>query len=226
MKKQIPKIVILGPQGAGKGTQAGFLSKHFHIPHISAGDELRAEVASGSKLGKNIASVINIGGMMPSTLLNSMMKKRLSAKDCRHGWISDGYPRQLPQATGMNRFSPPNVVILLHITDTAAVKRLSGRRVCAKGHIYHLQHHRPKKRAGYCDHDGLKLTQRHDDTPKAIRYRLKLYHQQTEPVLDWYRKKGLVVSVDAHATIHEVYLSLTQHLKHHSPWLFSPSKKK
>ena len=224
--KQYPKFVILGPQGGGKGTQAGFLAKHFHIPHISAGDELRAEILSGSKLGKHIASIIDVGGMMPSTFMNQIMKKRLSKKDCARGWIADGYPRQLPQATGMNRYSPPNIVILLHISDVAAIKRLSGRRVCPKGHIYHLQHHRPKKRSGYCDHDGLKLSQRADDTPLAIRKRLKLYHQQTEPVLEWYRKKGLVVTIDAHATIHEVYISLMTHLKKHSPWLFSPIKKK
>ena len=101
------------------------------------------------------------------------------------------------------------------------MKRLSGRRVCPHGHIYHVHHHRPTKHAGFCDHDGLKLKQRDDDTPTAIRKRLKLYHAQTEPVLDWYRKKNLVVTVDAHAKIHEVYESVLEHLATHSPWLFS-----
>lgn len=224
MKRKV-KFVILGPQGAGKGTQAGFLSKHFHIPHISAGDELRAEIASGSSLGKKIASVIDGGGLLPSTFMNALMKKRLSKKDCAHGWLSDGYPRQLPQAKMLARFSPPDVVILLHISDQAAITRLSGRRVCPHGHIYHIQHHRPTKRTGYCDHDGLKLKLRHDDTPSAIRKRLRLYHSETEPVLDWYRKKKIVVTVDAHDTIHNVYQSVLSALEKHSPWLFSKSQK-
>lgn len=224
--KKIPKFVVLGPQGGGKGTQSGFLLKHFHIPHISAGDELRAEIASGSKLGKQIASVIDGGGLMPSSFMNALMKKRLSKSDARRGWISDGFPRQVPQAISLQRFSAPTLVLLLHITDAAAIKRLSGRRVCPHGHIYHIQHHRPTKKAGYCDHDGLKLKQRVDDTPTAIRKRLKLYHAQTEPVIDWYRKKGMVVTVDAHGKIHDVYQLVLEGLAKHSPWLFSPTPKK
>lgn len=224
--KKIPKFVVLGPQGGGKGTQSGFLAKHFHVPHISAGDELRAEIASGSRLGKQIASVIDGGGLLPSTFMNSLMKKCLTGKNCLQGWISDGYPRQVPQAIYLQRFSSPTLILLLYISDSAAIKRLSGRRVCANGHIYHIQHHRPTKKAGYCDHDGLRLKQRVDDTPKAIRKRLKLYHAETEPVISWYQKKGMVVKVDAHGSIHEVYQDVLSALEKHSPWLFSPTKKK
>lgn len=222
----MPKFVVLGPQGAGKGTQAGFLTRHFSIPHISTGDVLRAEIASGSTLGKKIAAIINDGNLVPSSWSNKIMIKRLREKDCRKGWLSDGYPRRIDQATALQRTSSPEVVLHLHISDAAAIKRLSGRRVCPHGHIYHIQHHRPTKKSGYCDYDGLKLKQRDDDTPAAIRRRLKIFHAETEPVLQWYRKKKLVVTVDAHGTIHEVYQSVLQKLKSHSPWLFSPTKKK
>jgi adenylate kinase len=219
-----PRFVILGPQGAGKGTQAGRLARRLHIKHISAGDVLREEIASHSHLGKKIAAIINKGRLVPSVMSNAMMKERLSQPDCKQGWISDGYPRKIDQATALAKYGRPNLVIYLHLTDKAAVQRLSGRRVCPKGHIYHLRHDPPKKRRGHCDHDGLRLRQRDDDTPRAIRKRLKIYHKETEKVLHWYRERVLMVSVDAHPSIKVVNRDLMRKLKKISWLSLQPQK--
>lgn len=220
-----PRFVILGPQGAGKGTQAGRLARRLHIKHISTGDVLREEIASHSNLGRRIAAIINQGRLVPSSMSNAMMKERLSQPDCRHGWIADGYPRRIDQATALAKYGRPNLIIFLHLTDKAAVQRLSGRRVCPKGHIYHLRHDPPKKRRGHCDHDGLRLRQRDDDTPAAIRKRLKIYHEETEKVLQWYKERVLMVTVDAHPSISVVYRDLIKKLNKIS-WLSSPRQKK
>lgn len=217
-----PRFVILGAQGAGKGTQAGLLSRHFHIPHISAGDLLRDEVASKSHLGRQIKRIIDRGEMVPDRLMSKMIQQRLERPDARRGWIVDGYPRYLAQAKTFDRFAKPNVVIFLELTDQAAIRRLSGRRVCPHGHIYHIRHHRPRRR-GRCDHDGLPLKQRDDDTPTAIRRRLRLYHKVTEPLVGSYRHRGLVVAVDAHPVIKKVYKSLLIRLNR--VWPSSPTRK-
>lgn len=217
---ETPRFVILGPQGAGKGTQAGRLARKFHIKHISTGDVLRDEIASHSKLGRKIAAIINRGRLVPSAMSNAMMKQRLAEHDCKNGWIADGYPRRIDQGMALARFGKPNLIIYLHLSDKAAIQRLSGRRVCPKGHVYHLRHDPPKKRRGYCDHDGLKLRQRDDDTPRAIRQRLRIYHRETEKVLHWYKERVLMVIVDAHPTIRIVYRDLMKKLKAIS-WLAS-----
>lgn len=220
-----PRFVILGPQGAGKGTQAGFISRRFHIPHISTGDVLRAEMAAGSALGKKITKTMNRGELISFNDTNAVMKRRLAHPDASHGWIVDGYPRAMGQARPFAKFGKPNLVIHLHLTDAAAIRRLAGRRVCPHGHIYHLKHDPPKKKRGYCDRDGLKLKQRADDTPAAIRRRLRIYHRETEPVLHWYRERVLVVTVDAHRPIRQVYAAVLKKLKQIS-WLSSRLQKK
>lgn len=223
--KTIPKIVILGPQGSGKGTQAGLLSRRFRIPHISAGDLLRAEVQRGTPLGERIARIIDRGGLVPDSLMGAAVRQRLKHQDAKNGWILDGYPRFRTQARAFNPFGRPNIILHLHLTDNQAVRRLVGRRVCANGHIYHLRHHPPKKRRGRCDYDGLPLKQRDDDTPAAIRQRLRWHHEQTGPLIHDYRKKHLVVEIDAHPKISTVYRSILTKLQKY-PWLSSPAKRK
>ncbi len=220
-----PRFVILGPQGAGKGTQAGRLARRLRIKHISAGDVLRDEIASHSHLGRKIAAIINKGNLVPSSMSNAMMKQRLSEHDCKNGWISDGYPRKIDQATALAKYGKPNLIIFLHLIDAAAVQRLSGRRVCPKGHVYHLRHDPPKKKRGHCDYDGLRLRQRDDDTPSAIRKRLKIYHAETERVLRWYKERVLMVTVDAHPSIKVVNRDLMKKLKKIS-WLSLQPKTK
>lgn len=224
MPFKTPRIVILGPQGAGKGTQAGRIKHRFHIPHISTGELLRGEMKRGTPLGRRITSTMNAGKLIPVQLTNAVMRKRLAERDCRYGWISDGYPRSIGQARPFLKFGQPNLLIHLHLNDQAAIRRLSGRRVCSNGHVYHLRHDRPKKRRGYCDRDGLKLKQRDDDTPHAIRQRLKIYHTETEPVLTWLKKKIPAITVDAHGPIHQIYAEILHKMKIF-PWLSSPKKR-
>lgn len=223
--KTAPRIVILGPQGGGKGTQAGRLARRWHIPHISTGQLLRDEMARGTSLGKRITTTMNRGRLIPVRLTNEVMRRRLSQPDCRPGWICDGYPRNMAQARPFARFGRPNVLIILHLPDQAAVRRLAGRRVCPQGHVYHLRYDQPKKRRGYCDHDNLKLRQRDDDTPSAIRQRLRIYHRETEPVLRWFRKRVTVISVEARWPIPTVYRNLLSQLKR-IPWLSSRLQRK
>ncbi|MBI3573232.1 MAG: nucleoside monophosphate kinase [Candidatus Kerfeldbacteria bacterium] len=215
-----PRIIILGPQGAGKGTQAGRLVHKLHIPHISTGDILRDEMARGTPLGKQITRTMNAGRMIPDYQTNAVMRLRLKQSDCRQGWLVDGYPRSIEQARPFQQFGYPNIVVFLHITDMEAVRRLAGRRVCPHGHIYHIRHDPPKKRRGYCDHDGLRLKQRDDDTPAAIRKRLKIYHTRTEPLLTFYKKRGSLIQIDAHPVIPQVYRHLKKELSK-IPWLSS-----
>lgn len=221
-----PRFVILGPQGAGKGTQAGRLVHRLGITHIYPGQILRDEMAAGTALGKKITKTMNAGKLVPIGLTNRLIRERIHQPDCqKHGWITDGYPRNMGQARPFQRFGHPNLIIHLHLSDAAAVKRLSGRRVCTKGHVYHLRHDPPKKRRGYCDHDGLKLFQRDDDTAKSIRQRLKIYHEETEPVLHWYKERVLIITVDAHQSIHGVYRDILRKMKRIS-WLSSRLQKK
>lgn len=215
-----PRFVLIGPQGSGKGTQAARLVRKLHIAHIYPGQILRDEMAAGTPLGKRIASTMNAGKLVPVSLTNRLINERIHSKACRNGWVTDGYPRNMQQARPFQRFGHPNLIIHLHLTDQAAVKRLSGRRVCSRGHVYHLRHDPPKKRRGYCDYDGLRLMQRDDDKPKSIRQRLHIYHHETEPLLHWYRERVLMISVDAHQPITKVYRDILAKMKKIS-WLSS-----
>lgn len=214
-KKPAPKpplrIVLYGPQGSGKGTQAEVLARQYHLPIITAGNILRSAMHKNTPFGRSIKRILDRGGLLPNPMTNKLMQPALK-KFSRIGFILDGFPRTMPQLRFVEKIAPPTVVVLLHLSDAEAVRRLSNRRVCAREHVYHLLY-KPPRRAGICDIDGLPLVQRHDDTPVAIRERLKLFHEQTGQVLKYFRTRGTLVTVDGRPSIPKVSQALQKALK-------------
>ena len=203
-------IVLLGPPGAGKGTQAKFLEESFEIAQLSTGDMLRAEVAEDSAIGRKADAIMKAGQLVPDDMIIGLIGERLDDDDCRNGFILDGFPRTVPQAEaldGMLRDKRLKLdrVLSIEVDDEAMVERITGRFSCAKcGAGYHDKFQRPRA-DGVCDVcGGTEFTRRADDNAKTVRERLKAYHEQTKPLLDYYQERGLVRSVDGMATIEEV----------------------
>lgn len=193
-------IALFGPPGAGKGTQAKELSKHYTIPHISTGDILRANVRDGTELGIKAKEYMDKGELVPDEVLIGLIRNRLTEPDCETGYLLDGYPRTIPQAdalTGiLNEISKPlDAVINMEVSDEELVKRLSGRRSCTCGESYHVMFNPPKKE-GICNECGSELYQRDDDKEEVIRQRLAVYNDKTKPLIDYYDNAGLLVNVD------------------------------
>lgn len=180
-------VILLGPPGAGKGTQAQFIMERFHIPQISTGDMLRKEVASGSELGLKAGEIMKSGALVPDELIIDIVKHRLSESDCQEGFLLDGFPRTLKQAQAMSEAGILiNHVVELVVPDEDIVNRLSGRRVHeGSGRVYHVLHN-PPKQEGLDDITGESLIQRNDDLPDTIRQRLAVYAEQTRPVAQYY----------------------------------------
>lgn len=182
------RIILLGAPGAGKGTQAKFIMESFNIPQISTGDMLRAAVSAGSPLGLQVKDVMNAGGLVSDDLIISLVKERITQDDCKNGFLFDGFPRTIPQAQALADAGVQiDHVLEFHVDDEEIVGRLSGRRVHAdSGRIYHIQHNPPKV-AGVDDVTGEPLIQRTDDLEETVRKRLAVYHEQTEPLVAFYR---------------------------------------
>jgi adenylate kinase len=190
------RLLIFGPQGSGKGTYASRLSPQLGIPHISTGDIFRAEIAAGSELGRKVDGMIKEGKLVPDYTVNEVISKRLQQPDAKKGFIFDGYPRTRAQAEALDKMTKIDGVINLQVPDEILIARISARVQCrTAGHIYNLLTLKPKV-AGKCDQDGSELYQRADDTPEAIKKRLATYHEQSAPLLDYYRKKGLVMDFE------------------------------
>jgi len=196
------RLVFLGPPGAGKGTQAAVLKERVALAHISTGDILRDEVRRGTALGVRAKSFMDAGKLVPDDVIVGMMETRLQASDCASGFLLDGFPRTVPQAEALDRTLerlglPLDAAILFEIDDEEVVRRLAGRRVCGGcGAIYNVSYHRPQ-REGVCDACGAAVIQRDDDREETVRRRLAVYHDQTAPLIEYYRASGLLRPFDA-----------------------------
>jgi adenylate kinase len=204
-------LILLGPPGAGKGTQAERLREDFGLPHISTGDMLRAQVATSSELGLKAKRYMDAGELVPDEVIVDMIVQRVSDADAGDGFLLDGFPRNEVQADalaqalgGLHR--KLTAVLAIEVSDVEVVRRLSGRRVCVKnpGHIYHVELD-PPKHAGVCDQDGSRLIQRDDDREETIRRRLEVYHRQTKPLIDYYDQAGLLRRFDGRRSADEVH---------------------
>ncbi len=205
-------IILLGSPGAGKGTQAKLLAKHYSIPHISTGDILRANVALGTVLGQKAKEVMYRGELVSDDLVNAMVAERLSHADCKRGFILDGFPRTEAQAEWLDRElialawngRRPLVVISVDVSYNQLLQRLTGRRSCpVDGKIYNI-YYQPTKQQGVCDLCGTQLIQRKDDTEEVISERLKSYERQTLPLVDYYRRQGRLRRVNGELPVEQV----------------------
>ena len=198
------KLVFLGPPGAGKGTVAQKISTRHDIPHISTGDIFRKAIADESDLGKRVKKILDEGSLVPDELTIELVKERLSKGDSVRGFVLDGFPRTIPQAEGLDGFTSLTGVINFVIEEEQVVRRLSGRRIAKKsGRIYHVDFNPPKEE-NICDESGEELIIRPDDQEDAVRKRLSVYREQTEPLIGYYEDKGLLFSIDASKSPDEV----------------------
>ena len=203
-------LIMLGPPGAGKGTQASRLRDDFRLPTIVTGDMLRRHVAEETDLGKEAKSYMDDGNLVPDDVVIGMILEQIDTEESRDGYILDGFPRNTAQADALNEEISKlgrrlTAVLLVDVPDEEVVRRLSGRRVCVKnGHLYHVEFD-PPKHEGVCDQDGTRLIQRDDDKPETIRTRLEVYHDQTEPLIDYYDERGLLRRFDGQRTPTEVH---------------------
>lgn len=205
-------ILIFGAQGSGKGTQAEMLSKNFGFVYISTGNLFRKEIQQHGGLGKAIDQYIKKGKLVPDDITNQMVAKTLLHDDIRHkGFIMEGYPRNKGQMLALEKITHLSDVIVIDISDKEAIFRIGGRMVCVCGKTYHKVFNLPK-RQGFCDACGAKLFVRDDDKPKAIKKRLEIYHQETEPLFHYYSKKGILRRIDGEQPIPEVYRDVVKAL--------------
>lgn len=204
------KIVMLGAPGAGKGTQAKRLASRYGIPHISTGDIFRANIKNGTELGKKAKVYMDQGLLVPDDLVVDLVIDRFKEPDCEKGYVLDGFPRTIPQAKALDKALEREKDGLEYAIDVAVpdeniIRRMSGRRAClACGATYHVVTIPPKKE-GICDYCGAELVLREDDKPETVEKRLKVYHEQTQPLIDYYQGKGILRSVDGTKDMDEVF---------------------
>ena len=197
------KLILLGAPGAGKGTQAEIICEKLNIPTISTGAILRQAMKDGTEMGLKAKSFIEAGALVPDEVIIGIVKERLAADDCKNGFILDGVPRTIPQAEAIDAMGIEiDMALDIEVPDEMIIERVSGRRVCSCGASYHVKY-KPSAVEGVCDKCGQTLTIRKDDEPQTVLDRLTTYHEQTEPLKDFYRAKGLLVEVEGTGTVDE-----------------------
>ena len=207
------KIIMLGAPGAGKGTQAKMIAEKYSIPHVSTGDIFRANIKNGTELGKEAKKYMDQGLLVPDELTVKILLDRVAQPDCVNGYVLDGFPRTIPQAQVLDEALTKlgekiDYAINVDVPDENIVKRMSGRRACLKcGATYHIEHIPPKKE-GICDTCGSELVLRDDDKPETVLNRLKVYHEQTQPLIDFYTTKGVLKTVDGTVDMQDVFASI------------------
>ncbi|HEV3228500.1 MAG TPA: adenylate kinase [Solirubrobacteraceae bacterium] len=203
-------LILLGPPGAGKGTQGARLSQDFGLPYIATGDMLREAVREGSELGTKADEYMREGKLVPDEIIIGMIFERIESEESRDGFLLDGFPRTIRQAEALDQELAKldrelTAALLIEVPDEEVIRRLAGRRVSAKtGRVYHLEFD-PPKHPGRCDVDGSRLIQREDDKEETIRERLKVYHEQTAPLIDYYEERGLLRRFDGRRSPDEVH---------------------
>ena len=211
------KLILLGAPGAGKGTQAKRISSHYGIPHVSTGDIFRANIKAGTELGKKAQEYMERGALVPDSLTVDMLLDRISQDDCAGGYILDGFPRTIPQAERLTealaqRGEDIDAAVDIEVPDELIIERMSGRRVCpACGSSYHVVNI-PPKTEGVCDACGSGLVTRKDDAPETVLARLTAYHEQTEPLIDYYRGRGSLIEIDGTTGLDPVFEEIIEKL--------------
>ena len=207
------KIVMLGAPGAGKGTQAKMIAEKYSIPHISTGDIFRANIKEGTPLGLEAKSYMDQGKLVPDELTVKILLDRVAKDDCKNGYVLDGFPRTIPQANVLKEALEKqndkiDYAINVDVPDENIVRRMSGRRACVTcGATYHIEHV-PPKTEGVCDKCGSELILRDDDKPETVLNRLKIYHEQTQPLIDFYNNEGILKEVDGTIDVKDVFANI------------------
>ncbi|MBO4375634.1 MAG: adenylate kinase [Lachnospiraceae bacterium] len=209
------KIIMLGAPGAGKGTQAQMIASEKGIPHISTGDIFRANIKEGTDLGKEAKTYMDQGKLVPDELTVRILLDRVAKDDCKNGYVLDGFPRTIPQANVLDEELAKlndhvDFAINVDVPDENIISRMSGRRACPKcGATYHVKHVPPKKE-GICDKCGSELVLRDDDKPETVKKRLGVYHEQTQPLIEYYTGKGILRTVDGTVDPKDVYAAINE----------------
>lgn len=212
------KIIMLGAPGAGKGTQAKLIADKYGIPHISTGDIFRANIKNGTALGMEAKGYMDQGLLVPDELTVKILLDRVAQDDCVNGYVLDGFPRTIPQAEVLDRALSElddkiDHAIDVDVPDENIIRRMSGRRACVScGATYHIEYIKPAKE-GICDECGKELVLRDDDRPETVGKRLDVYHEQTQPLIDFYGKKGILKTVDGTREMKEVFASIVEILQ-------------
>ena len=208
------KIIMLGAPGAGKGTQAKMIAEKYGVPHVSTGDIFRANIKNGTQLGMEAKKYMDQGLLVPDELTVRILLDRVAQDDCKNGYVLDGFPRTIPQAQVLDEALTKlgdkiDYAIDVDVPDENIIRRMSGRRACLTcGATYHIEHIPPKKE-GICDKCGSELVLRDDDKPETVKNRLEVYHEQTQPLIDFYEKKGVLRTVDGTLPMEEVFAAIT-----------------